>query len=87
MSSRVWSETIYIAPGNPDCRVYAMPYPMRPDQRPSDMPLKEQMDWREVAKLDCGWDLVYIEPAYAHLAANLVGRLSGSHFQVTRHAD
>ncbi|SEK16764.1 hypothetical protein SAMN05216567_11293 [Variovorax sp. OK605] len=86
MSSQAWVETIYIAPGHPDCRVYAMPYPMRPNQRPSDMLPKDQMDWREVAKLGSAQELVYIEPGYADLAANLVGQESGRHFQVTRHA-
>ncbi|MDM0008216.1 hypothetical protein QTI51_25820 [Variovorax sp. J22G73] len=86
MSSQPWVETIYIAHGEPDCRVYAMPYPMGHNQRPSDMRLKEQMDWREVAKLGPAQELIYIEPGYSDLAARIVGRESGGHFQVTRNA-
>ena len=84
MSSQVWVETIYIAPGDPPCRVYAMLYPMRPNQKPADIPPQHQTDWREVAKLNRDLELVYIEPGYADLAANIVGQASGLHFEVTR---
>lgn len=87
MSSQTWVETIYIAPGHPQCRVYAMPYPMRQNQKPADIPPQHQMDWREVAKLNHDLKLVYIEAGYADLAVNIAGQIGGVHFEVTRQAN
>ncbi len=84
MSSQAWVETIYIAPGHPQCRVYAMPYPMGPNQKPADILPQHQMDWREVAKLNGELELVYIEPGYADLAGDIAGQMGGAHFEVTR---
>jgi len=87
MSSRQWVETLYIAPGHSECRVYAMPYPLAPNQNPADLAMKHQLhDWREIAKLDRDHALVYIEPGYADFISDIVGRQGGSHFEVTRHA-
>ncbi|CAN7739243.1 hypothetical protein LJR084_006526 [Variovorax sp. LjRoot84] len=87
MSSQEWVETLYIAPGRPPSRVYAMPYPMAPNQTPADLTsTHQQQDWREVAKLNSDLELVYIEPGYADFASDIVGRQGGTHFEVTRHA-
>ena len=64
-----------------------MPYPMRPNQRPSDILPRHQQDWREVAKLNDARELVYIEPGYADLTVNIVGQMGDTHFEVTRHAN
>jgi hypothetical protein len=87
MSSQEWVETLYIAPGHYECRVYAMPYPLAPNQNPTDLATTHQLhDWREIAKLDRDHALVYIEPGYADFSSDIVGREGGSHFEVTRHA-
>jgi hypothetical protein len=83
----MWVETLYVAPGHPQCRVYAMPYPMGPHQKPADFTVAHQLqDWREVARLDSERELVYIEPGYAAFASDIVGRAGGTHFEVIRHA-
>lgn len=64
-----------------------MPYPMRPHQRPADIPHRHQTDWREVAKLNDDLELIYIEPGYADFAVDIAGRTSGAHFEVTRRSD
>ncbi|MDM0069644.1 hypothetical protein [Variovorax sp. J31P207] len=86
MSSHAWVETLYIAHGHPDRRVYAIPYPMSLNQKPGDMLPKDQQDWREVARLSSDSHLVYIEPEYADLAGNIVGKAGGTHFHVARNA-
>ena len=78
---------LYIAPGRCKCRVYAMPYPLAPDQKPADLAMTHQLhDWREIEKLDRDHALVYIEPGYADFTSDIVGRQGGLHFEVTRHA-
>ena len=87
MFSQAWVETLYIAPGHCECRVYAMPYPMAPNQTPADLATTHQLhDWREIAKLDRDHALVYIEPGYADFSSDIVGRQGGAHFEVIRHA-
>jgi hypothetical protein len=79
-----WVETIYIAPGQPGSRVYAMPYPLRRNETPADLLPSEQQDWREVARLDASREVVYIEPGYAAFRASISGQAAGAHFEVTR---
>jgi|AntRauTorckE5430_2_1112549.scaffolds.fasta_scaffold60276_1 hypothetical protein len=37
--------TIYIAPGTNSCRVYAIPYRMKPGQSPADILYQRQSSW------------------------------------------
>lgn len=80
MTNRVG--TIYIAPGANQCRVYHMPYPMRPGQRPSDLAQRYQDEWRHIALLNFQLKLVYIDPAYKHLAEEIECRMGGDYFEV-----
>src|SRR5690606_6237284 len=51
---KVSIETPWIAPNalaGSRCRVYLLPYPMRPGQRPEDLQSRFQQDWKEVALL------------------------------------
>lgn len=41
--------TLYVAPSDSSqCRVYAMPYPMRPGQAPRDLNWEYQKAWQEI---------------------------------------
>jgi hypothetical protein len=77
-------ETIYIAPGESRCRVYAMPYPMRPGQHPRDLAPQYQRAWKEIAMLNHKLELVYIEAEYADLAEDIRGQMGGTFFEVER---
>lgn len=77
-------QTIYIAPGNSQCRVYAIPYPMRPGQAPSDIAYQYQAAWVEIGLLNFQLKLVYIDPAYADLADDIAGQMGGTFFEVDR---
>lgn len=74
--------TIYVAPGESQCRVYAIPYAMRPGQHPRDMAYRLQCQWREIGLLNSRLDLVYIDPAYAHLADDIRGQMGGTYFEI-----
>lgn len=78
------TETIYIAPGYNQCRVYAIPYPMRKGQQPSDIDMKYLRLWREIALLNSRLELVYIEPAYRFLKDEIAGSMGGTYFEVDR---
>jgi hypothetical protein len=80
------TETIYIAPGDNQCRVYALPYPMRPGQSPGDIAYQYQSDWKHIALLNHKLALVYIEPDYADLKDDIAGQMGGTFFQVQRPA-
>ncbi|EEF23635.1 conserved hypothetical protein, partial [Ricinus communis] len=46
-------ETIFVAPGSHQCRIYVMPYHMRPGQKPGDIAWEyQQRDWKEIGLLD-----------------------------------
>lgn len=77
-------ETIYVAPGNNQCRVYAMPYHMRPGQKPGDIGWEYQLrDWKEIGLLDSRLKVRCIEPAYAHLKDGIEGLHGGSFMELT----
>lgn len=78
------TETIYIAPGNSQCRVYALPYALRAGQVPGDILPQYQKDWVEIGLLNHQLTLVCIEPAYADLAQDIEGQMGGSFFTVQR---
>lgn len=79
-------ETIYIAPGYAQCRVYALPYPMRPGQSPRDIAPKYQSSWAEIGLLNFELRLVCINPAYADLSEDIAGQMGGTFFEVERPA-
>lgn len=67
-------ETLYVAPAvtefGSQCRIYAMPYPMRPGQRPGDIHEKYQKEWKEIGLMNSRGKLVCCEPEYRkHLEA------------------
>ncbi|MCY1294141.1 hypothetical protein D9M68_684830 [compost metagenome] len=76
------TSTVYIAPGNSQCRVYHMPYPMRPGQHPRDLAQKFQDGWDHIALLNHELKVVYIEPAFAHLRLEIEGQMGGTYFEV-----
>lgn len=78
------TETIYIAPGNSQCRVYALPYPMRPGQKPGDILPQYHADWAEIGLLNFQLKLVCIDPAYADIAEDIEGQMGGTFFEVSR---
>lgn len=78
MDTRVVEETIYVAPGNSQCRVYVMPYPLRPGQRPEDLAPQYQDQWLEIGLLNFQLRLVYISPKYAHLREDIEGLMGGT---------
>lgn len=80
------TETIYIAPGNAQCRVYALPYPMRPGQRPADILPQYQDSWVNIGLLNFKLELVYLDARYAHLAGDIEGQMGGTYFEVERPA-
>lgn len=73
-------KTIYIAPGNSQCRVYAIPYAMRPGQSPRDIGYKYQREWSKIGLLNHNLELVWIDPKYAHLAGEIAGQMGGTFF-------
>jgi len=77
-------ETIFVAPGSHQCRIYAMPYHMRPGQKPGDIAWEyQQRDWKEIGMLDSRLKLRCIEPDYAHLKDDLEGMMGGTFMQLT----
>lgn len=80
------TETIYIAPGNSQCRVYTMPYPMRPGQAPGDILPQFRDQWAEIGLLNAQLKLSYISPEYADLAEDIQGQMGGTFFEVQRPA-
>lgn len=80
------TETIYVAPGNAQCRVYALPYGLRPGQKPGDILSQYREDWAEIGLLNFQLKLVCIDPAYADLADDIQGQMGGTYFEVERPA-
>lgn len=78
------SETVYVHPGQSQCRVYAMPYALRPGQSPSDILPQYQAQWLEIALLNYQLKIVYLHPAYADLREDIEGQMGGTTFTVER---
>ncbi|WP_342632763.1 hypothetical protein [Marinobacter alkaliphilus] len=72
--------TIYIAPGNSGCRVYAIPYPMRPGQSPRDIDCRYQQDWRLAAQLDHQLNIITLDTPFRHLRRDIEGQMGGTFF-------
>lgn len=73
--------TIYIAPGNTRCHVYAMPYRMRPGQSPRDLQERFQKDWTLAAQLDHELNLITLETRFRHLKHDIEGQMGGTFFE------
>lgn len=78
------TETIFIASGNSQCRVYALPYALKPGQSPGDILPQYRDDWAEIGLLNFQLKLVCIDPRYADLADDIEGQMGGTFFQVER---
>lgn len=77
-------ETIYIAPGNSRCRVYAIPYPMRPGQSPADISYEYQRHWNEIGLLNHRLEVVCLDKGYQHLRHEIEGQCGGTFFYIER---
>jgi hypothetical protein len=77
-------ETIFIAPGNAQCCVYAIPYQMRMGQKPGDILPQYRDDWVEIGLLNFQLKLVCLEPAYADWRHDIEGQMGGTFFEVER---
>jgi len=73
--------TIYIAPGNSGCRVYAIPYLMRPGQSPRDIDYRHQQDWKLAAQLDHKLNIVTLDTPFRHLRRDIEGQMGGTFFE------
>lgn len=71
-------ETLYIAPGNSQCRIYSLPYHCRPGQHPRDILPQFQADWKEIGLLNFQLKVVCLEPEYNHLKDDLEGLHGGT---------
>jgi hypothetical protein len=78
------TETIFVAPGNTQCRVYALPYALRPGQQPGDILEQYRTAWLEIGLLNAQLKLVHISPEYADLAEDIAGQMGGTYFAVER---
>jgi len=72
--------TIYIAPGNTSCRVYAIPYRMRPGQTPRDLLERFHKDWALAAQLDHELKLITLDTPFRHLKDDIEGQMGGTFF-------
>lgn len=78
------TETIYIAPGNAQCRVYALPYALRTGQKPEDILPQYRDAWKEIGLLNYQLKLVCLDPAYADLKDDIQGQMGGTYFEANR---
>lgn len=78
------TQTIYVAHGVTDhatqFRIYALPYRMRPGQRPNDIRLEYRKDWKEIGLLNSLGRIVCMEPEYRQFFEGM-SPYSGMHFE------
>ena len=74
--------TLYVAPGQNQCNVYVMNYPMKAGQKPSDLNPKFQDKWKQVALLNASLNIVWIDPAVSHLKEDIEGQMGGTYFEI-----
>ena len=85
--------TLYIAPSTGvQCRIYFMPYPMRPKQRPSDIAERYQRDWREVGLMRADYraghlKVVCLDREFQSLSEGLEGIGAGGFITLERQSD
>lgn len=77
-----YAETLYVAPGDRQCRIYVIPYPMRPGQSPGDIAHKFQSAWKEVGLLNGKLELVCLDEKYHQHKQDLDGAYPGTFFGV-----
>ena len=80
MATSLTEGTIYIAPGNSFCRVYAIPHRMRPGQSPADLLEHYRREWVYAGQLDSDLEIVCLDKPFWHLAADIEGQMGGTHF-------
>lgn len=80
--------TVYVAPNPnswaaaPFCNVYAMPYPMRPGQRPADIEHRFQQQWKLVGRLDRDLNLVFLDRGLEDFRDDIEGAMGGTYMHV-----
>lgn len=74
--------TLVVAPGNSQCRLYLMPYPMRPGQHPMHLEQRFQDEWEEVGMLNSQLKVVCLDKRLHHLHSELEGSMGGTYFEL-----
>jgi len=70
------------APGSSQCRLYLMPYPMRPGQHPMHLEQRFQDEWQEVGTLNGSMKIEALDERLHHLHSELEGALPGTYFKL-----
>ena len=74
--------TLVVAPGNNQCRLYLMPYPMRPGQHPMHLEQRFQDEWEHVGMLNSQLKVTYLDERLHHLHSELEGAQPGDWFEL-----
>ena len=77
-------KTIFIAPGNSQCRIYALPYPLKQNQHPTQIREELRKDWTEIGLLNWELKLVHLQKEYHSLKDDIEGLMGGTFFTVMR---
>ena len=75
-------KTLYVAPGSSQCRLYLMPYPMKPGQRPEDIHYTYREWWEEVGLLNAQLKVVWLDERLHHLHSEIEGNMGGTYFEL-----
>lgn len=70
------------APGSSQCRLYLMPYPMRPGQHPMHLEQRFQDEWEHVGMLNSQLKVTYLDERLHHLHSELEGAQPGDWFEL-----
>lgn len=76
------NQTIYVAPGNSQCQMYLMPYPMQPGQHPEDVIEPYRSQWEQVGLLNSQLKVVWLDPRIHHLHSELEGSFGGTYVTI-----
>lgn len=76
--------TIYIAPGSSQCRVYFIPYLMKPEQEPQHILIEYQKAWVEIGLLNFQLQLVYLNADFGEFKDDIEGQMGGTFFSIAR---
>ena len=74
--------TLVVAPGSSQCRLYLMPYPMRPGQHPMHLEQRFQDEWEHVGMLNSQLKVAYLDERLHHLHSELEGSMGGTYFEL-----
>jgi len=77
--------TIYIHPGENQCNVYQLPYPMRPGQSPADLNPEYQADWRRCGLLNAQLKASWLDKHVWAIKDAVEGQMGGTYFTVDLH--